>query len=394
MNDFLTTRRKRYLLLFSLAGLALLLTHPVMLAIGSMIAGLYGLIELAVERGRIKQLIVLGMVLAIAMSPAFYIRVFTPDRYSSRQQAKPTMREAIAARGGDVPLAWQNRFNILDGGRFFGINPDLVQGTAFTLACTGGLVALFYIRKERAARYVCAALLLVFLGLVPYTGWLIAKPIAKSQLIRLPMIIPFGISVAFLFWWINDRALPRILPANLYQRMAGVLLLPTVGVVLLVSTFDFLNAQGWLVADLHYLYYDRGTELFTRRRDLADLGDRLDELVDQQTVVLGNYEELNAQIPSLSGETKTYLMYSASAFKFASYGILDRQELYERMPMFEIETSDSERLELLDMFDVKYVIIDQQEPLLHSMIATYPDLFVLDSVFGDYSLYVYKGRSG
>jgi hypothetical protein len=394
MNDFLTTRRKRYLLLFSLTGLALLLTHPVMLAVGSMIAGLYCLMELVVERTRIKQLIVLGIALAIAMSPAFYIRIFSPDQYSSHQKTKPTMQESIAAHGGDVPLSFQRRFNILNEGRFFGFNPELVQGTAFTLTCMGGLVALFYIRKERAARYVCAALLLIFMGLVPYTGWLIAVAIEKSQLIRLPMIIPFGISIAFLIRWVNDQGLRWVPPTKIYRRMTAGLLLPAVSIVFLVSTIDFLKAQGWLLADLHYLYYDLDTEAFVRRRDLVALGDRMEELIDQQALVLGNTDELSSQIASLSGETKTYLLFGYSANKSESFGGISREELIQRAAMFLEETSDSERIELMDTYGVKYVIIDQQAPLMRSMIATYPDLFVLDSVFGDYSLYVYKSRSG
>jgi hypothetical protein len=391
MNDFLTTRRRRYLLLFGLAGFALLLTHPVMLLIGSIIAGLYSLGELVVDRTRFKQLVTLGILLAIAMSPAFYIRIFTPDEYSSKVN---TGIRATLEKRGELPPYWYGRYTIIDDGRFFGFNSDLVSGTSFTLACAGGLVALFYVRKERVARYVCAALLLVFIGLVPYTGWLLAKVIALSQLIRVPMIVPFGISIAFLVRWANDRGLRRVLPAKIYQRTAAVLLLPAVSVGFLVSTIDFLDDQGWLLADLHYLYYDRDTEAFIRRNDLVALGDRMEELIDQQALVLGNSSKLSSQIVSLSGETKTYLLFGYSATKSGSFAGIGREESLQRDTMFREKTSDSERLELMDTYGIEYVIIDQQEPLLHSMIATYPDLFVLDSVFGDYSLYVYKGRSG
>ncbi len=359
--------RKR-LVLLSVAVLGMLFTHPVILAMTALTAGVYLALS-ALHARRWRPAVVALLPFVIALLPP------TAMRFGQGEELYTFSVEEAIAIGRENKLS-PGRLHVLEDERFYGIDLSLVSGLPYELSLLAGGLALLLMRKDVAARYVVAALIVLGLAVFPYTGWIIGLGTSTFQLWRLSWLTPLGIILAFLFRGVFDagwRVVQRwpFLPwgRDALERLTVLFLQAAlfVGMVYILP---------WMKGNLRFGYTKPGTEDYYQ--DYVELDAFLDTLDAKGAYIIGGPDRpTNDIIPSLSSD------FRLVSFRDERGGLA--ADMWQAM--VGDGTPPAERLRLYQERQIAYLVIRDEPPWLFDWIAAYPEHF--DLIYRTKKLYVY-----
>ncbi len=368
----------RKLLLFGLIAAGFMFTHPTILAITSLIIGLYALLEVVFER-KLKTMVGVGTILAACMLPFFMMRI-VPN-------SPPTTIDAVmeAGEATDIELEYRlsTSINIMEDDRFYGILPLLIDGPAYALFFAGGTLAVLQLRRSKAARLIVAATGIILLAVFPYTGWLLGAAISPFQLQRIPWLAPFGISISFIVLTLNNF-FPNIFPRakSLVARWSILAL----GLVMLGVMLLSLQQEERLITSARTKRGDvSGWSDAKRLDELAELALQVDEILTEPTVTFSN-RGLQNDLSALSANVNVILFHGHTSKRT---GVTEEEVAIREIDyaaFFEETTTDEERFNFLDTYGVE-LVIQKGTGALAGLIDRHPERFRFVGEAGRYSLH-------
>jgi hypothetical protein len=345
--------RKKTLLLALLAG-GLLWTHPVMLGMTALIAGIYGMLTL-LERGKLASL---GVGVSV-----FFILMLTPlsFRFFSTQDVYEYTMEDAMVQGRENMLK-SGYLTVLENERYYGISSSITQGFPYEILALAALLGMFIIKRDRAGRFVFAAFLTLGLAMIPYTGWVIGLATSPFQLWRVTWIMPFGIATAFLIQFIlkGIRFIPKIRDYPEPINKASFLLAQ----VLLVGLFVYI--LPWAHGNLKFGTQKPG---FVRwYEEYIEVGEVIDKFEPSGQVLVGGPDRrTNDIIPSLT--------YNVELISFRNERGGGNAILWETL--IGDSTPTPERLDLLRETNVTYILLRDSATWLEELSPTEAAHFTL-----------------
>jgi hypothetical protein len=392
---YLDEKTRQQLVLLLLVGFSMTFTHPTAMGITCLSGGLFTLLHLLTYR-HFKSFLVVGVVLFTIMVAPLSLRFF--DSATASNYDKSFSIDAPLEKNFDRTLV---RTNILEGNHWYGFKPTLVMITApfdpdtaptfplkivrnsifGMLALVGVLAVSRWGQQQAIDRYVITGIGVFLLGIIPYTGRFLGMMITPSQLWRVPWQYPYGIVFAFLVMVIQSLR-GTIRPSSEGQSPGSIeQAVPIVAAYLLAA-----GGLAWLSVAAEELTQPayQGIEYSS----LVAVGTKLDELIPEQAIVLGD-QHLDAFLPSLSSHAKVIMMRKMELM--VNYG-LSLKDATKRDAVFRtialVDSSFAECLALMHRYGVEYVLVQQDDSIVfQNVLRQTQDHFRLVDNFGGLSLY-------
>lgn len=363
--EYLERPNTRKLILVGLAALAMAFTHPVQFGMTCMIIGVYGLPSLFNKDVRFKYLALIGVLAAVVVIPSLFR--FGGGTYSDSLSS--TL--ADVAKNDEFERFGIRRVEIIEGTPFYGISTYLTPGLPYQVSLIAVIVSLFFFWRQKSARYVLAAFLVLGVSMLPYTGWIVGMFTTPFQLWRLTWLMPFGLAFAFLIW-VGFEIIQKIKPIqHLLEWVKPIYHLSATAV--LVAAIVYIHS--WTMGNVERLNVDV-LDFYSNYISTARLMNELD--VDAPIIIGGPDAVTNSIIPSLT------LKYVPLVFRVESGG--------EQTKLWKLLVGDSippeERLSLLKENNVEYLLVKGEPGWLIDLRDKYPDN--VSRIFKDQRFSLYK----
>jgi hypothetical protein len=378
--DFYQQTTWKSFILLLIAGLSMMFTHPTLMGATILVAGVYACLELVTQRQNRAFLaiaVLSGLLAAFPLSLRFFTNA--SDRVYSAESAAEISQDK----------KWADALYFVADGRFYGADarilladprglPDAVE-PAFQFVIWGviavaGVVALLQVRQSVIARFILAADAVLFVTIVPYTGWIIGYFMSAYHLIRVPWIFPFGIAAAYVVYSSYLLAASKSGSRQVYYGLVGLELF----VVLLgfsAAILDPIRAvSGW-------------QQRFT---NLVELGKAFDAHQPQPATVIGIPLDFNDQLPSLSPSAKLLMMTHID--RTMIHGASE-EKATARFEAWELitnpETPADKRLALLNQYHVQYIFVQRKQATqwITRVAQEQPEHYQVVDQKGNYTLY-------
>lgn len=363
--EYLEKPSTRKLILVGVAALAMVFTHPVQFGLTCMIVGVYGLPTLLDRNVRWKYVALIAVLAAVVLIP--YTFRFGGGEYSQTLSfsLEDVQENDEFARFG------VRRIDIVEGTSFYGISHYLTRGLPYEISAVAAALALFFFWKNKSARYVLAAFLVLGVSMFPYTGWIVGTFTTPFQLWRLTWLMPFGLAFAFLVWGVFELGQK----VGLIERWKSWL-----------QPAFYLAAFVAMIALVIYVRPWAAGNLPSNNLDLTDIysnyvrvGERMDEMDVDSPVIIGAPDAtVNGIIPSLT------LKFSPLVFRVQGGG--EQTKIWKSLVGDDVSPED--RLTRLRENKVEYLLIRGEPAWLPGFKEEYPNIFTL--VFKDQRLSLYK----
>lgn len=361
--EYLEKPSARKLILVGIAALAMVFTHPIQFGMTCMIVGVYGLPTLLDKNIRWKYVALIAVLAAVVLIP--YTFRFGGGEYSQTLSfsLEDVQENDEFARFG------VRRIDIIDGTQFYGISHYLTRGLPYEVSIVAVAFSLFFFWRNKSARYVLAAFLVLGVSMFPYTGWLVGMFTTPFQLWRLTWLMPFGLAFAFLAWAVFDLA-QKVKLIEQWKQW--------------IQPAFYISASVALIALVVYVRPWAAGNLASTNLDLVDIysnyvraANRMNEMNVDSPIIIGAPDStVNAIIPSLT------LKFAPLVFRVQG----------EQAKAWKILTADNvspqDRLAQLRENHVEYLLIKGTPAWLTEFQDKNPD--VLSLVFKDQRLGLYQ----
>ncbi len=299
--DSFSVRSSLFVLLI---GLSLTLTHPVILAFGLFIAGVYIVIETLIHKDY-KKLAVSLFLLAIIVLPAASMRIIQlpiVTRYI------PALAEVKTKGVFDLEFALNTnqinaRITYIAGTPFYGFNVNLermgngdpsknnwIQSffawSYLWVLGLGFLWAIFKLKKHPIAPFMAATCLLISMAIIPYTGWLLGYFVSARLLSRAGWMMQFGLIGTVLiiecFKYIPSKIRSNVHPklqVSKEKLVLGIISLITIACIGI--TFSAVNISAIITRS-----YSTFNEYQSSLRSLAAFGDYLEQNLPNTSIIV------------------------------------------------------------------------------------------------------------
>jgi hypothetical protein len=364
--EYLEKPSTRKLILVGIAALAMIFTHPIQFGMTCMIVGVYGLPSLLDKNVRWKYIVLIAVLAAVVFIP--YTFRLGGGEYS---QTLSFSLEDVE-ENDEFARFGVRRIDIIEGTRFYGISRYLTRGLPYEVSLVSVALALFFFRKNRSARFVLAAFLVLGVSMFPYTGWIVGMFTTPFQLWRLTWLMPFGLAFAFLVWAVFELA-QKI---KLVERWKFWL-----------QPAFYLAAFAAMIGLVVYVRPWAASNLPSNNLDMVDIysnyvrvGERMNELyVTGMPVIIGAPDAtVNGILPSMT------LKFSPLVFRVQGGG--EQTKVWKSLVADEIPPE--ERLIRLRESNVEYLLIRGEPAWLPTFKEKYPQDFIL--IFKDQRLSLYQ----
>lgn len=197
----------RKILLIGISALAMAFTHPVQFGMTCMVIGVFGLPFLLKKDMRLKYIFLIGVLTVIVLIP--YLFRFGGGEYSQ------TLSFSLSdvSENDEFARLGIRRVDIIEGTSFYGISRYLTVGLPYEMSLIAVVLSLFYFWRNKTAHYILSTFLVLGFAMFPYTGWIVGMFTTPFQLWRLTWQTPFGIAIAFVFWF-GFEAIQKIKPLS------------------------------------------------------------------------------------------------------------------------------------------------------------------------------------
>jgi hypothetical protein len=364
---FAAPSRARWLLL-SLSLAAAMLIHGTIYAIAAAIIGLYSLLEWLLTR-RWQPAVTVLVVLAACTAPLFAVRFFFTGYATSVVEAQERGMSRAEQRN-------EQYITTTADPRFYGLAASTVDDVPHLLLYAGAAVALFRLRRQRAARFVVVATGLLLLAVFPYTGWLLGIAITPFYLWRIPLVLPYGIALAVL---LDSLMIPMRRRSMRLSRGVFVAVLAVVTLVGAASALEQVQRREQFKGDLRHLIAGDLAQEQQRLRELMQIGQRFDAVLAEPTVILGYPEDVRDYLPGLARFARTLAFRDIA--KMSGQGSIPPDEARQRMDDYAaiVESAaltDEQRWQILRQYQIGYLLVDDPPDPLDTFIRAFPDRLV------------------
>lgn len=355
----------RKLILVGVAALAMAFTHPVQLGMTCMIIGVYGLPSLFNKGIRLKYFALLGVLAAVVLIP--YLFRFGGGEYS--QSLSFTLADVV--KNDEFARFGIRRVEIIEGTLFYGISRYLTPGLPYEVSLVAVIVSLFYFLRQKSARYVLAAFLVLGVSMFPYTGWIVGMFTTPFQLWRLTWLMPFGMAFAFLVW-VGFEMIQKIKPVQQWLGWIRPLYYLSV-IAVFIAAVAYIHP--WTMANVERKNVDV-IDFYSNYLSSAKLMNELD--VDGSIIIGGPDAVTNSIIPSLT------LKYVPFIFRVETGG--EPTKFWKSL--VENGLSPEERLALFRENNIEYLLIRGELGWLLELQNEYPEN--VSRIFRDQRFSLYK----
>jgi hypothetical protein len=354
LRHFLESFTPRSGIFFLLSGLSLALTHPVILAYGIFIAGVYTIIVKIAVRDY-KKIVVTMVLMAFTILPLASLR-FVPQAKNIAFDFK-----TIAARFGPSN---GGRISGIEGTPFYGFDVHILQiqpsksiqenplqyllsWSYLWILGIGFLWSLFNLKRNVTAPFIAATSLLVLLCAIPYTGWLVGYPVSPRMLWRAPWLLPIGLIGCVLLIELLKFISGKV-SANTRSKISGEWV-----ILSLVSVVCFFMI-GYFSVNVYSNRWPALTKLDNYRNNLANLsalGNYLENNIEKPSIFVAP-TGLSDYLPGLSSKSKVVLFRGP---QFTPYSV-NRSKL---SLIFSQDTSITikQRMANLEKYHIQYILV-------------------------------------
>ena len=314
---FLESSTLRTGILVLLSGLGMALTHPIIMAYSVFIAGVLIGITTLIRRDY-KRMVVAAVLMVVILLPPSLLR-FLEVPFVSRTILG--LESTLATPGVfDLESAIdtagiETRISYIENTPFYGFNPDLLRiqknnserGNLwnvflswfyFWILGLGTLWSIYNLKKDKAAPFVLAVSILVWVGVIPYTGWLLGKFVTARMLWRIPWLYPVGM-VSTILIFESLRYISKRFWHNIQLSIDPLVL----GVSIAICSLAF----SYFSVVIYKTKWQSLAELNSYRNQLeslSTLGTYLEDSLDQPSVFVAS-NGLGDYLPGLSSKSKT-----------------------------------------------------------------------------------------
>ncbi len=361
------TRRTFSLLCLAIIGMPF--THPVMTAVTVLVCGFILLFDtLVTRRIKIQLLALLDLGIAVALP-------FTNLLLAS--QSNSALNEMITV-GPDFSVAPDFHRDLLivsDNGQYR-IATHLVDALPFVLAIVS--LGILLIRTPRAisTRFALATLIPLGIVLFPPTASVLGRAITPFQLWRVPWIVPLGVVILLGYHQLQQR-----LPQQGRQVLIALIALGCLAI-----TITGFQQSVWAIADIESAREDNADRPIRVQQVYANMGRYLAEHAQDNALIIGD-PILASWIPTLSGNSAGLIFRSPQNMTgHAGIPLDESQARYDAYLQFFQSDDDQARIDILNTYDVDYLIISRNQPTIHDFANRYDAVEEVDT-FGIYTLY-------
>jgi hypothetical protein len=357
-----------------LIGFGLALTHPVILAYGIFIIGVYISIVTFIHKDYKK----FGVIVAVLM---FTILPMASLRFVPSADKVAFDLESVMDSAG---IYNQPLISSIEGTPFYGFNLERIkintntakQGnqlqTFFSwsylwILGLGFLWSVFNLKKNTTAPFIAAASLLVILCAIPYTGWLVGYAVSPRMLWRAPWLLPIGLIGAvllaeFLKFILHKITVHTQLEISAERPTFAILL--TISVILIGYFSAYVYTRKW--QSLARLDTYR-----TRLEGLSSLGNYLENNIGSSAVFVAP-PTLMDYLPGLSSKSK--VAFFRSDEQTHAY-VPDAMSMDKINLIFSQDSSIlmQQRVKLLARNHIQYILL--QDESLKDYYASYSQFF-------------------
>jgi hypothetical protein len=374
-----------------LCGLSLSLTHPIILAYSTFVAGLYIGMVTIIERNY-KKLAIGIMLLIIAMLPSVFLRFIDGPQTTRYAVNLDSALDAYGKYG-------ETRFSYIEGTPFYGFDLERIRiqtgrsmqenplvaffsWSYLWLLGAGFIWSLFHIKKRQPiAPLVAATSSLVLLCGLPYTGWLVGYFVSAGMLWRSPWLLPIGLIGIVLVADAGKFVVHKISNIGPVQRYFEPAILGVTAIICL-SLISY-----WAVYE-HERILPAISGLGPYRNSLeqrARLGNYLESHLEQPTVFAAPLELMN-YLPGLSSKAKV-VFFRTSVYTPHDVNLKKVQLLFSPDKSVPIQ----ERMHILRRYRVQYILTPNRS--LKNYYANYNEFFNIRKIEGFWMLELRESRS-
>lgn len=346
--------RKLYLLLV-LVLFGAIFTHPILAGFAIAVVGLWMLTNSLINR-KLRPYLLISLTCILVFSPIAVVRFTTDLEFNFGDDKVDT--EDIRT--------WSN-----EDGSLYAAPPEIVSSVTYVLVFVIGVASLIRFRQGDHERLHLAYVLIVAVGLIPYTAWIYGKIVSVYHVYRVVWIIPYGYAVWYALSAFASFA-DNLLPAHSVKlRHYGSILLVAVAPLFVAS--QLARPMEKLPLHLH---------LININNELIEIGAYLESQTpaDERVVVLGDYYlRFRDYVAVISHVAQPVSLCEVRCLmNFTSISEQDASDrLKKTVRFFSGEHDNARRLETIETYKVDYIIYhrDPTQKQLDELFDEYPEVF-------------------
>jgi hypothetical protein len=171
---------RRHYILFGLLIVGSILTHSILAAFTIGVIVVWMVFNIAMTR-RLSPYFQVMMLSALLFSPLFIIRQETDLDFNF----------------GDDAIEVNDRIWLDETSGIYAANPHAI-GELSIVILLAGVLGIFSFKRDAISRFHLAWLIIIAIGLIPYTAWIYGKAVGVYKIYRMGWIIPFGLAGFYL----------------------------------------------------------------------------------------------------------------------------------------------------------------------------------------------------
>lgn len=358
VTAFLKQQTRGRLALVALVGIALVLTHPTLMAVGVAAVGLYTVFTGIVTR-EWRGLTLLSLIFVLMLSAPLAIRVLDTSYTEKIPFDAETLQRVDQLR----------RVLQLENG-LYAVHPSLYWGVPFLWTLAAALAGLLEWKTSYAARWIVAASVVAASVVNPLTAWTWGIAIGTSQQWRVLWLTPFAVAGVYLALVVGRSLLElggRTLSAGQTRAVPALC-----GIVILSAALFFLltNTDGVNLQALRAPQQAR-SESYAR---LLAFKPELDSRLREPTNIVGGDRWVNERLPGLSANARVFAFRSeVNMWQLSNLKWEDASARWEAWETILIdESTAAQRLAVLRKYRVRYIVAEPNTFWVHELAAFAP----------------------
>lgn len=354
--EYIETASWKSLMLAFLSGLAITLTHPVSLFFACVLALWLTILSFLFRKSNLNQLATVVVLVFLLMSPYLFIRLLNVSSQVG------FVAGAAQSGGGAYQI---DRYTNVVSDIFYGMNPRMLlfinlklDGVfvAFRFIPIGiGLFSFIFsfvnLKRGKTAWYIFCASLLVFLVVVPYTGWIFGYFTDARLIYRASWFAPLGLGSVFILQSVSTY----IKKFRIYSKRHAVIMFFCF--LFTLPIFAFMNAPR---IPAFFAVLDRNMQL-------AKIGLVIDAKSNNQVVSIGLEDADLLLLPGVSAKTML-ISFREEKLDNGHNHYLTETEIEKRIEASNAirslnadKTASIERCKYINEFKVQFVIANIQD---------------------------------
>ncbi|MBN1668554.1 MAG: hypothetical protein JW862_15775 [Anaerolineales bacterium] len=353
------------LVMFSLASLSLMLTHPVILIFASWIALGLVLVSCLMQKLAWHVFAKVLFVLVISFLP------FIAIRFSGHPSLETIPYDVVEAAstsiiGAHVDIRQDGFYSVpMEVLKFVKISLEsenqlsyeIYRSIPLIVLLIAGLIGFYKIKNGLLYAYLAITISLIFLAMIPYTAWIMGVIVSVRMLYRISWFAPLGLGVIVILKTgakiIKNQIRPDSKSATLFRRLSTHI--PIWGFAFLV----ILSLGSPIMIDV-IRSIPRLDDQLSFHRQLGQLGDYLSNHNPEPVKVI-TLNGTDNYLPGISASAKPVVFREGKDYMFTPEERAERIKDVQILQSLDVGISWEIRQALLEKYEIQYIVADQQQ---------------------------------